>query len=71
MIGQVPHEYAIGGVYMPPMLVAAVLGLIAALVTMRLLNRFRWSRYFSNPPLVFVSLIVIYTLFTGTFIIGA
>lgn len=71
MIGQVPHEYAIGGVYMPPMLVAAVLGLIAALVTMRLLNRFRWSRYFANPPLVFVSLIVIYTLFTGTFIIGA
>ena len=39
-----PHEFAIGGVYMPPMLVAAFLGIIAAMVTARLLNRYRLSR---------------------------
>jgi len=33
-----PHEFAIGGVYVPPLLVASVLGTIAAAVTARLLN---------------------------------
>ncbi|MGD8978421.1 MAG: DUF1656 domain-containing protein [Gammaproteobacteria bacterium] len=70
-MGLVPHEFAIGGVYLPPMLIAAVFGTIATLVTARLLNRYRLSRYFSYPPLVFVCLLVIYTVFTGTFIIGA
>ena len=71
MIGLTPHEFAIGGVYLPPMLIAAILATIATLVTSRLLNRYRLSRYFSYPPLVFVALLVIYTVFTGTFIIGA
>ncbi len=70
-MGLVPHEFAIGGVYLPPMLIAAMFGTIATLVTARLLNRYRLSRYFSYPPLVFVCLLVIYTVFTGTFIIGA
>ena len=71
MIGLTPHEFAIGGVYLPPMLIAAMFGTVATLVTARLLNRYRLSRYFSYPPLVFVCLLVIYTVFTGTFIIGA
>ena len=65
-----PHEFSIGGVYMPPLLVAACFGVIAALVTARLLNRYRLSRYFFYPPLVFLSLMVIYTLVIGEFIIG-
>ena len=64
-----PHEFAIGGVYMPPLLIAAIFGTIAAVVTARLLNRYRLSRYFFYPPLVFVALAIIYTVFTGTFII--
>ncbi len=64
-----PHEFAIGGVYMPPLLIAAILGTIAAVVTARLLNRYRLSRYFFYPPLVFVALAIIYTVFIGTFII--
>ena len=65
-----PSEFAIGGVYLPPMLIAAVFGIIAALLTARLLNRYRLSRYFFYPPLVFLALMVIYTLLIGEFIIG-
>ena len=64
-----PHEFAIGGVFVPPLLVAAILGTIATVVTARLLNRYRLSRYFFYPPLVFVALAIIYTVFIGTFII--
>jgi hypothetical protein len=64
-----PHEFAIGGVYMPPLLIAAILGTIAAVVTARLLNRYRLSKYFFYPPLVFVALAIIYTVLIGTLII--
>ena len=65
----IPKEFTIGEVYMPPMLIAALLGTIAALVTAHLLNRYRLSRYFFHPPLVFVALVVIYTVLIGTFIL--
>jgi len=65
-----PQEFTVGGVYMPPLLVAALFGAIAALVTARLLNRYRLSNYFFYPPLVFLALIIIYTVLIGTFIIG-
>jgi hypothetical protein len=61
--------FAIGGVYMPPLLIAAILGTIAAVATARLLNRYRLSRYFFYPPLVFVALAIIYTVLIGTLII--
>ena len=64
-----PHEFAIGGVFMPPLLVAGLLGAIAAVVTARLLNRYRLSKYFFYPPLVFLALMVIYTVLIGTLII--
>jgi hypothetical protein len=66
----IPHEFAIAEVYMPPLLVAAFLGLIAAMLTAHLLNRYRLTRYFFYPPLVFIALTIIYTVFIGTFIIG-
>jgi len=66
----IPHELAIGGVFMPPLLVAAILGTIATVLTVRLLNRYRLSRYFFYPPLVFLALTLIYTTIIGTFIIG-
>ena len=65
----VPHEFVIGGVFMPPLLIASLLGIIAALVTARLLNRYRLSKYFFYPPLAFLALMVIYTVIIGTFII--
>jgi hypothetical protein len=39
-------------------------------VTVHLLNRYRLSRFFFYPPLVFLALIVIYTVLIGTFIVG-
>jgi hypothetical protein len=67
----IPHEFTIGGVYLPPLLIAGILGVTAAVLTAMLLNRYRLSRYFFYPPLVFVSLAVIYTVIIGTFIVPA
>lgn len=70
-MGHVPIEFAVGGVYVPPLLVAGVFGAIAAAITAGLLNRYRLSRYFFYPPLVFVALVVIYTVIIGTWFIPA
>ena len=70
LVKPIPHEFAIGEVYMPPLLVAAFLGLIAAMLTARLLNRYRLTRYFFYPPIVFIALTIIYAVLIGTFIIG-
>ena len=64
-----PHEFAIGGIYFPPLLIAGILGVAAALVTARLLDRYRLSRLFFYPPLVFLSLMVLYTVLIGTLVI--
>ena len=66
----IPKEFTISGVYFPPLLIAGILGLAAAVVTAMLLNRFRLSRYFFYPPLVFLAMAVIYTIIIGTFIIS-
>jgi hypothetical protein len=57
----IPHELNIGEIFFPPMLIDAAFGLAAALITARLLTRFRVSRFFYHPPLVLISLTVIYT----------
>lgn len=66
---RIPTEVAIGGVYMPPLLLAAIIGTALAVVTASLLNRTRLSRHFFYPPLVFVAMAVIYTIVVGTFFI--
>jgi hypothetical protein len=65
----IPHEFTIGGVYFPPLLIAGILGVTAAALTAIALNRYRLSRFFFYPPLVFVALAVIYTGLIGTFLI--
>ena len=67
----IPSEVDIGGVYLPPLLIVSFLGVIAAWLTTRLLNRYRLSRFFANPPLVFLATVVIYTVFIGTFLLPA
>jgi len=64
-----PHEFTIGGVYFPPLLMASILGTLAAVVTAELLNRFRLSRFFYYPPLIFVALAIIYTGLIGTLLV--
>jgi amino acid permease len=65
----IPHELAFGEVFMPPILVVGFLALFLTIVTARLLNRYRLSRYLANPSLVFVAMVVIYTIIIGTFLI--
>ncbi len=65
----IPKEFAIGGIYLPPLLIAGFFGVLAAALTAMLLNRYRLSRFFFYPPLVFLALAVIYTGLIGTFII--
>lgn len=65
----IPSEFTIGEVYFPPLLIAAMIGLVAAWLTVLLLNRYRLSRLFFYPPLVLLALTVIYTVIIGTFVI--
>jgi hypothetical protein len=65
----IPHEFFIGEVYLPPLLIAGILGVAIAALTAIALNRYRLSRFFFYPPLVFVALAVIYTGLIGTFLI--
>ena len=65
----IPHEIALGEIFMPPLLVAGTLAVVATMMTVHLLNRYRLSRYFYYPPLVFVALTVIYTVVIGTVIV--
>ena len=61
----VPSEFAVGGIYLPPLLVSGCIGVLLAYWTARLLNRYRLSRHFYYPPLVFVALAVLYTIAVG------
>ncbi len=66
----IPSEFALAGVYFPPLMFVVLLALLLTMVTARLLNKYRLSRYFFFPPVVFVSLIVIYSgiiTYTGVF----
>jgi hypothetical protein len=65
----ISHELRLGGVFFPPMLLNAALGLVAAAITARLSNRFRVSRYFYYPSLVLIALTVIYTGLFSIFLI--
>ena len=56
-----PSEFTLGGIYLPPLFVASILGVTAATVTAMLMNRFRLARFFYYPPIVYVALMVIYT----------
>jgi hypothetical protein len=69
MFEYVPSELNIGGVYIPPLLIAALLGAVLSWVSAGLLNRYRLSRFFAYPPLVFIALTIIYTGVIGTFLI--
>jgi len=64
-----PAEFSLGGIYMPPMFVSLILGVVLAAVTAKWLNRKRFSRYLFYPPLAFVAITAIYTVLIGTLII--
>ena len=69
MFDYVPSELSIGGVYIPPLLLVSILGAVLAWLTVMLLNRYRLSRLFAYPPVVFIALAIIYTGLIGTLFI--
>jgi len=70
-VNNLPTEVSIGGVYFPPLLLAGVLGVLVAAISVVLLNRYDLARYFYSPPLIFVLLVVFYTGLIAIFIIPA
>jgi hypothetical protein len=64
-----PSEVSIAGVYFPPLFLSSGLGLLITYLVVKILTRFRLSRYFVSPPLVFLSLAVIFSGLIETFFI--
>jgi hypothetical protein len=64
-----PSELPLGEVFVPPLLVVAVLSIMLAMLTTTLLNNLRLSRFFAAPSLVFVAIVAIYSVILGTFLI--
>ena len=56
----IPKEIDIFGVYVPPILIVAVLSLLTAWAASILLNRLRVWRHFANPQIAFLSIIVLF-----------
>lgn len=55
-----PREMFFLGIYFPPMLVGFGIAFTLALITAFFLNHFRLAQFFWHPPIVFISLVVIY-----------
>jgi hypothetical protein len=66
VIELLPTEFNLAGVYMPPLLVAAGLGLLLAVITAKLMNRYKLTDWFSNPSLVFVAMVFNYAMLCET-----
>jgi hypothetical protein len=58
----VPHELSVGDVYFSPLLPVISIALIAAWVTITLLNKLRVSRYIMFPNASFLALMTLYIL---------
>ena len=65
MLQPIPSELYLGGVYLPPALIVALIGLASAWVVAKTLNRVRLARYFWNPPLTFLALWVLMCAVVG------
>ncbi len=65
----VPSEFEIAGTYVPPLLIAGTLGVIAMVLTASVMNRYRLSRFFVLPELVMLGMALFYTSIIGTFVI--
>ena len=62
-----PHDLFFGDVYIPPLLIAAVLALVTTSLLQRVLTHHGIMKYFANAPLVFLSISAIFTvIFSST-----
>jgi uncharacterized membrane protein YfcA len=61
-MNRIPHELAIGDVYLSPLLPVIAVSLIAAWITITVLNKLRLSRYIVFPSSTFLALMTAYLL---------
>ncbi len=61
-----PRELDFRGIYLPPLLPATVLGLLAAWFTAQQLSRMGLARHFEQPLLAFLAFTLIYTVVFAT-----
>ena len=66
-----PHEFSFIGIYLSPLLVNFAFGVILSFATALFLNYTRLSRFFIYPPIVFISLVILYTCFLSTYVLPA
>lgn len=65
-----PSELSISGLLLPPVLVVALFGLVAAWIAGKILNRTRLSRFFWNPPLAFLAIWALMSAIVGLFFLA-
>ena len=70
-MSSIPAELNLNGVYVPPWLLAALLGLLLAMVLARLANWTSLSRFVWHPPLFFAALVVACTVLVGSTLVPA
>ncbi|ELI6448507.1 DUF1656 domain-containing protein [Photobacterium damselae] len=64
-----PHELSMGDIYYSPVLLVAVLSLVATWITVVILNKTRLSRFIAYPSLTFLAIMVFYVVAIDTFYI--
>ena len=66
-MNQLPHELAVGDVYLSPLVPVFSIALLGAWGTTALLNRLRLSRYIVFPSTTFIALMVLYIVLINLF----
>ncbi|MCB1690256.1 MAG: DUF1656 domain-containing protein [Halioglobus sp.] len=66
-MNKVPHELALGDVYLSPLLPVFALALLGAWISTLVLNKLRVSRYIMFPSTTFLALMLLYLLLMNTY----
>jgi hypothetical protein len=66
-VNEMPHELALGDVYLSPLLPVFTVALLGAWVSTILLNKLRLSRYILFPSTTFLTLMTLYILLMNAF----
>lgn len=66
-MNELPHELALGDVYLSPLLPVFVSALLATWISLKLLNKLRLSRYIMFPSTTFLTLMTLYILLMNAF----
>ena len=66
-MNDMPHELALGDVYLSPVLPVFTVALLATWLSVSLLNRLRLARYIMFPSLTFLALMTFYVVLMNAF----